>query len=158
MGGGGRLSPQLRHPAAPPKTPTSTFPEAPDLPRGICQRLRYWQIHQARWRRRRASGALGRARGVTGSVPQRGSAPRRLFQILGQNTGRDFSTLNYYNLAENSKSQSPFWPYSSQQHSSRLLIKFPIPKSSTALSICPNRTVSSVLNIYRFMCPMQNVL
>ena len=24
----------------------------------------------------------------------------RLFQILGQNTGRDFSTLKYYNLAE----------------------------------------------------------
>ena len=98
---GARLSPQLRHPTALPKTPTSTFPEAPDLPRGICRRLRCWRLHRARWRRRRASGAVGRARGVTGSVPQRGSAPRRLFQILGQNTGRDFSTLKYYNLAEN---------------------------------------------------------
>ena len=74
---GARLSPQLRHPTAPPKTPTSTFPEAPDLPRGICRRPRYWRIHRARWRRWRASGALGRARGVTVSVPQRGSAPRR---------------------------------------------------------------------------------
>ena len=27
-----------------------------------------------------------------------------------------------------------------------------------ALSICPNRTVSSVLNIYQFMCPMPTVL
>ena len=27
-----------------------------------------------------------------------------------------------------------------------------------ALSICPIRTVSSVLNIYRFMCPMPTIL
>ena len=27
-----------------------------------------------------------------------------------------------------------------------------------ALSICPNRTVSSVLNIYQFMCPMPTIL
>ena len=39
-------------------------------------------------------------------------------------------------------------------NNNNILIKFPIPQSSMALSICPNRTVASVLNIYRFMCPM----
>ena len=103
---GARLSPQLRHPTAPPKTPTSTFPEAPDLPRGICRRL--------------GTGASNEFGGIAESVGGGRTRPwsdgKRATEGLRskeatsipdsgpkyQNIGRDFSTLKYYN-AENSQ-------------------------------------------------------
>ena len=56
-----------------------------------------------------------------------------------------------------------WWADSTMEHACAIIIiiiyslNFPYLRV-LALSICPNRTVSSVLNIYQFMCPMPTVL
>ena len=47
------------------------------------------------------------------------------------------------------REQTPFSADNNNNNNNSILVKFPIPKSSMALSICPNRTVASVLKRHR---------